>query len=90
MKNIFFVVLMFVMMGCSAGKEKLETYIDEPGTILKDPNFTSYKEESDALEKQYLRKKITYAEYLDKKKELDDNYAKEAAELNEKVGPAKQ
>ena len=87
MKKIIFIMLMFVLVGCSVGKEKLETYIDEPENIIKDPHFTSYKEKLDALESEYLKKKITYAEYLDRKKELDDTYAKEVKERSEKIIP---
>ncbi len=87
MKKIILVIGMLILVGCSAGKEKIETYIDEPQTLLKDPTYTTYKEQSDALEKQYLRKKITYAQYVEQKKELEEKYAKEASELNEKVSP---
>ena len=85
MKKIIWVVFIFILVGCSAGKEKIETYVDEPQNILQDPGFATYREQLEAFEKQYLRKKITYAQYLEHKKELDEKYAKEAAELNEKI-----
>ena len=76
-KYVMLIAAIFVA-GCTyKGEQNLETYIDEPATILRDPHFTNYEQASEHLESQYLQKKISYAEYLEKKKELDDQYSKE-------------
>ncbi len=82
------IVLTVLLVGCAyKGQQALETYIDEPETILRDPHFTNYQEASDHLESEYLKKTITYAEYVEKKKELDDKYAKEVHERDSIVAP---
>lgn len=85
MKKILFAVFITILAGCSAGQEKLKTYLDEPQAILKDPHYADYKEKADTLESSYLKKEITYAEYLEKKKELDENYDKEVQERTDKI-----
>ena len=76
MKKFIFGLLLLVV-GCSYKGQNLETYVDEPQTILRDPHFANYQEARDHLESEYLQKKMTYGEYLEKKKELDDKYTKE-------------
>lgn len=65
--NLLFVVLFIV--GCSYG-------VDRISTLVKDPDFAAYQEKKDDLESRYLRKQITYAQYLSQKKQLDDQYTK--------------
>ena len=75
-----------VLVGCTyAGERELSDYINEPSTIVQDPHFTNYKEKLDAVEKEYLEKKITYAQYREQKTALDDQYNKEVAERNQKI-----
>lgn len=65
---------LFLFAGCAA-------YEQEPiKTIMADPHFSKYQEEADALESSYLKKEITYADYLAQKKELDEKYNKEVKE----------
>lgn len=79
-------VLVSVIAGCTyAGERELSDYINEPSTIIRDPHFANYKEKLDALEKQYLEKQITYAQYLEQKTVLDDQYNKEVEERNQKI-----
>ena len=74
------------IVGCTyAGERELRDYINEPSTIVQDPHFGNYKEKLDALEKQYLEKEITYAQYLEQKTVLDDQYNKEVSERNQKI-----
>lgn len=42
--------------------------------IIRDQQFSGYKVELEQLEKDYLQKKISYAEYLDKKKHVEEQY----------------
>ncbi len=75
-----------LILGCTyAGERELSDYIDEPSVIVQDPHFANYKEKLDAVEKEYLEKKITYAQYLEQKAALDDQYNKEVKERNQKI-----
>ncbi len=68
------------MAGCSYEGRGLGSYLNEPSTIIEDPHYSSYKEKKDAMESKYLRKEITYSEYLDETQKLDDMYAQEVDE----------
>ena len=72
MKKVLLSCLVFVFLGCSY---EMETYIKKPGTILKDPLTVDYRQEMNDLERAYLRKEMTYAQYLDRKNELEESYA---------------
>ena len=77
-KNYFMFFALVMFMGCTyKGQQDVETYLDEPATILRDPHFANYEQARDHLESEYLQKKISYADYLEKKKVLDDQYSKE-------------
>ena len=76
-KAILFLALWGLTGGCAYEGRALNDYIEQPQTIIQDPHFESYKEKRDALESQYLRKEIPYADYVQKTKELDDSYAKQ-------------
>lgn len=85
-KKMILLFLVSVLAGCTyAGERELSDYINEPATIVKDPHFANYKEKLDAIEKEYLEKKITYAQYLEQKTALDDQYTKEVKERDEKI-----
>ena len=62
------------VIGCSPAKEKLQTYLDEPETLLQDPAFADYEQKSGEVESAYLNKEITYAEYEERKGELEKEY----------------
>jgi len=76
---LFFCVL--ALFGCTYGQD----YLDNPQSFIRDPHFTEYKEKRDDLELQYLRKEITYAEYIEEKDGLDKTYEKEIQERNNKM-----
>ena len=85
-KKMILLFLASTLAGCTyAGERELRDYINEPSTIVKDPHFANYQEKLDAVEKEYLEKKITYAQYLEQKTALDDQYNKEVKERNEKI-----
>ena len=73
-------LLILLLAGCA---RSLETYVEHPETILRDPHFEGYQENLDALESQYLNKKITYAQYLEQKKQLENTYNKEVRQREE-------
>ena len=85
-KKMILLFLASVLAGCTyAGERELSDYINEPSTIVQDPHFGNYKEKLNAVEKEYLEKKITYAQYLEQKTALDDRYNKEVEERNQKI-----
>ena len=76
--NIMIVILsVFFLAGCTYMGQNPQNYIDDPATILQDPHYGSYQQQGDDLERQYLEKKITYADYVEQKKTLDDKYSKD-------------
>jgi len=86
LKRMMLLFLASAIVGCTyAGERELRDYINEPSTIIRDPHFANYKEKLDAIEKEYLEKKITYAQYLERKTALDDQYDKEVEERNRKI-----
>ena len=90
MKKIIVVIFAFALLGCSAEQKRMETYMDDPSTILKDPHYTEYQEKMDSLESEYLSKKITYAEYLERKQKLEETYNKEVKDRNDIILPPAQ
>lgn len=85
-KKMVLLFLASALVGCTyAGERELSDYINKPSTIVQDPHFGNYKEKLDAVEKEYLGKKITYAQYLEQKTALDDQYNKEVEERNQKI-----
>ena len=82
MKRIVLAYLVLLTAGCSSGVEHLKTFIQDP---LRDPHYAEYQQKTADLESIYLGRKITYAEYIERKKGLDDQYEKEIKERNEKI-----
>ena len=74
MKKVIFLFCAVVLAGCSSN------YLENPQYFVQDPHFESYQTKKDAIEKQYLDKKITYADYLEQVKALDETYSKEVKE----------
>ena len=89
-KMITSTFLVLVLAGCTYKGQDPNTYLDNPQTIIQDPHFTRYKEERDDLEHRYLQKAITFAEYTEKMKELDDKYSKEVQERDAIISPMDQ
>lgn len=87
MRKKAWVVLLLVVgcAGCSYEGQKLSAYFENPRALIKDPHFTTYKSKRDALERQYLSKEITYADYVKGMDRLDDTYAQEVQERDAKI-----
>ena len=69
MKRSHLLLAGLLLTGCS-------TQYGQLPAILEDPAFAAYQDKQDALEGRYLRKEMTYAQYLEEKKRLDDQYSK--------------
>lgn len=83
MKKAVLLCFVALLIGCSyAGEKKLDEYLSDPKTWVKDPHFANYKEQRDVLESEYLQKNISYAEYLERRTSLDERYAREVFERN--------
>ena len=78
MKKMTVVFMALFFFGCAYGGEQLET-------LVRDPHYAQYQEKLDALEKSYLHEQISYSEYIDKKKQLEDVYDKEVKEREDKI-----
>ena len=74
MKKILMVFLVVIFAGCA---ETWRGYMEEPQTILRDPHYAQYQDKLRGIEHAYLINEIDYATYLQKKKELDEQYSKE-------------
>ena len=66
-RKVLFVAMIF-FAGCGADRALFPGFFDR--------NLGDYTEERQSLEHRYLRKEITYAQYLDLKAKLEDEYNK--------------
>jgi hypothetical protein len=67
MKRFTLGAAILIFAGCSAATEPV-------GNMIRDKQFDQYKTTLDQLESDYLQKTITYAQYLEKKKAVEDEY----------------
>jgi hypothetical protein len=77
MKKFLIVVFVFVLFGCAENQQRFRSYVDDPGTFLKDPHYAEYQENLNDLESSYLSKEISYSEYLKQKSQLDNDYERD-------------
>ena len=80
-KKVLLFLCVVGLCGCTYG----QNYLDDPGSFIRDPHFAAYQKKREDLELQYLRKEITYAEYVKEKDTLDQTYEKEIQERNKKI-----
>ncbi len=79
MKKIIGFSLILFLAGCSSYEvEKVESFV-------KDPHYAQHQQALDEIEHQYLQKQISYIDYQEKKKELEENYDKEVKMREEKI-----
>ncbi len=78
--------ILAVFSGCSAGTERIKTFITDPPSLLQDPHYAQHQTAMNDLEKEYLHKQITYAEYLEKKKQLEEDYTREVQARERDMG----
>ena len=72
----------FIFMGCSYD---MQTYVDEPRTLFVDPLTVENTKALDTLEEAYLKKEISYDEYLKKKAMLEEDYAREVQKREKRI-----
>lgn len=77
MKTYGIVFLIVALTGCASSGNRIKGYLDDPVTILEDPVSVDHQEALDDLERSYLHKEISYAEYLEQKGRLEDSYAQQ-------------
>ena len=82
-KKFLVIICALMLFGCSYGNE----YLENPESFIRDPHFTEYKNNRDELESSYLRKEITYAEYIQQRDKLDDKYTEEVQKRNSVIMP---
>lgn len=71
MRKWLLLFLVIIFSGCnSSPTQQLKTFIS-------DPHYAQYQEKLDDLERQQLSGAISYAEYLERKRQLDQDYTKE-------------
>ena len=89
MKKMLILIFLIGLAGCAdyTGQERITEFLVHPESWLKDPHYAEYKENSDALESKYLAGGIPYAEYVEKKKDLDLKYDREVKERNAILNP---
>lgn len=69
MKHFIMWVGILIAAGCTT---------ESPMThIIRDKEFSQYQSTLDQLESEYLRKEISYADYLEKKKYVENSYQKQ-------------
>ncbi len=78
MKKIFTLFLIVFFIGCAYDADKVRTWVT-------DTHYARYQEKVDALEKDYLDGGITYAKFIEKKKELDEQYDHEVREREKRM-----
>ncbi len=77
MKKYLFLFCIFALIGCNYGGEGFQSYLEDPRSLIKDPHYKHYKEKRDSLESAYLNKEISYVDYTERMKTLDNAYTVE-------------
>ncbi len=86
MRRILTIVLLGGLVGgCAYGQEKIRGYLDDPKTLLEDPLSVEHQRALDDLERAYLHKEISYADYLERKRRLEEDYARAVKERRDTI-----
>lgn len=78
MKRMAGLILGLFLAGCTFGVQNMES-------LMKDPHYAQHRQALDDLEHAYLQKQISYIEYEQKKKELENKYVTEVKMREEKM-----
>jgi len=74
---LLIIALLVCAVGCNYNGPGLKGYLDDPSTILEDPLSIDHQQQVDDLESRYLTKEITYAEYVEQKQRLEDDFVRD-------------
>lgn len=75
MRKYLWAVVLLAASGCTTDMEN----------VMKDPHFSKYEEEQNALEHAYLQKEIPYSDYEARRKEIQAKYEQEVEEREQKI-----
>lgn len=81
MKKIAAIGLVVFLCGCAYGTRDIE----DIKTFVTDQEYARYKARLDGLETSYLSGQITYAQYLDQKKQVQENYDSDIKRRQQKL-----
>lgn len=76
-KLSLFLVLLFAA-GCAGKGADVASY-------FKDPQYVTYTEQKDMLEKKYVNKEITYATYVEELNDLEMDYQRNTQKIEKKI-----
>ena len=83
MKNGVLILVCLAIAGCTYADDKIDGYLDDPKTLLEDPLTVDHERQLSELESRYLAQKITYAQYLEQKQQLQNGYIKDVRKREE-------
>lgn len=76
MKKMMLALMVVAVVGCAYGGDQIRTWIE-------DPHYIEYQNKLTALERSYLSGEIAYAEYLEQKRDIDNQYTWEVQKREE-------
>ena len=86
MKRLLLMMCMIALAGCSSyGADQVRVFINDPPGLLKDQEYAQYRKDLNEAERQYLNKEITYAQYLEEKKDIENGYSQQIQERQESL-----
>ena len=86
MKKYIISGILLTLVGCSYD---MQTYVDKPRTLLVDPLSVEHTKSLDALEESYLKKEISYDEYLKKKSTMEDDFVRDVQRRERRIEDAR-
>ena len=78
--------LLICVVGCQYSGPGLKGYLDDPSTILEDPLSVQHQDQLDDLESSYLKKEISYAEYIEQKQRLENDFVRDVRKREGRSG----
>jgi len=87
MKFFILILSCLLVSACSYGEQRIQKVMDDPIELLKDPLTVEHKQAMTDLEQAYLNEDITYAEYLEQKKQLEEDYTRQVQKREAWIEP---
>ncbi len=79
-RKFFMAFVLITLIGC-------HYFPDDFERLMRDPHYTRYQQQLNELESSYLKGSLSYADYLEKKKQIDDTYTQEVQEREQIIHP---